>query len=69
MHLCTHYSDDNYLDTAMRKLLPILLLVLPVNGVAEDWPARMHDAQRSGVVEGDFSFPLRQQWVHRARWT
>ena len=50
----------------MRNLPLVLLLVLPTVGAANDWPARMHDAQRSGVVQVNPGFPLRQQWVHRA---
>jgi len=47
----------------MKKLLVLLWLAMPAAGAAGDWPARMCDAQRSGVSPVRLSFPLRQKWV------
>ncbi len=50
----------------IKLFLPALLLVsLYVR--ADEWPAYMKDAQRSGITNENFQMPLHMQWVYAAK--
>lgn len=38
-------------------------------GVADDWPSYLHDNSRSGITSERVSFPLHENWRHRAAHT
>lgn len=43
-----------------------IVLGLPCLGMANDWLAFDHDAQRSGISTEQLKFPLQKMWEHRA---
>ncbi|MEN6544841.1 MAG: PQQ-binding-like beta-propeller repeat protein [Armatimonadia bacterium] len=45
--------------------LPLLLLLLTLPAIAEDWPTYQHDMSRSGLTAEQVPLPLQAQWTHQ----
>jgi outer membrane protein assembly factor BamB len=57
---------DKSVHIAGAKAAGVLALVFVLCGVAvaADWPARLHDARRSGITTEQLSLPISQLWVY-----